>query len=530
MTVAKGKNEKDQMLAEYLARFYSDPLGYVMFMFPWNTDPSIQMVELREPWASRFPKCKYGPDEWACEFLDELGRQVRLRRFDGRKAVAPIQFSTASGHGIGKSTLTAWLIKWIMDTRPFSKGTVTAGTDTQLRTKTWAELGKWHKMSLTEHWYDWNTGRGSMSFVHRAFPERWMCTAQTCREENSESFAGQHAASATSFYIFDEASQIPDKIYDVREGGLTDGEPMTFDFGNPTRKSGRFFENTAGRFKGNYIVRQIDSRSVQVSNKELIARWIKDHGIDSDFVRVRVLGQFPKVGSVQFIPNDLVEEAQRRDLALNRTDALVIGVDVARFGDDETVIYPRIGMDARSFAPKPQAGRYNGLDGPQVAGKVIQMVTYFRELGREPSAIFIDAGGVGVSVIDHLRHLHYSPMGINFGGSPVDGNTYRFKVDEMWGKLKDALKMGLALPADAQELKTQLTQREFGYTLLGNKINLESKADMKERLGEGGYSSPDIADALALTFAAEVAPMVAPGTHTAPRQTVHDYDPHAEAL
>ena len=152
----------DELLANKIATFYADPLGYVMFVFPWDTEESIQLVELQEPWASRF-NSKYGPDAWACEFLDELGTEIKKRNFNGKDAVDPIQFSTSSGHGIGKSVDVAWLIKFILDTRPYSKGVVTSNTAEQLKTKTWAELGKWHKLSLTSHWFDYNTGRGAMS-------------------------------------------------------------------------------------------------------------------------------------------------------------------------------------------------------------------------------------------------------------------------------------------------------------------------------------------------------------------------------
>ncbi|KKL97005.1 hypothetical protein LCGC14_1838790, partial [marine sediment metagenome] len=218
----------DEQLAEDLAGFYADPLGYVMYAFPWDEEPSIQLVELKSPYKERFPgaTCKvstcpfhekvgehaHGPDVWACEFLDQLGEEIRKRAFDGSHAVAPIQFSTVSGHGIGKSTMSGWLAKFILDTRPMSVGTVTAMTAEQLKNKTWAAVGRWHKMSLTSHWFDYTSGRGAMALksnrlnrLGESLALDWNCTALTCREENSEAFAGQHAANATSFYIFDEA-------------------------------------------------------------------------------------------------------------------------------------------------------------------------------------------------------------------------------------------------------------------------------------------------------------------------------------
>ena len=526
--MAKGPTA-DEQLADDLSGFYADPLGYVMYCFPWDTDPSIQQVELSEPWKSRY-NSTYGPDVWACEFLDQLAEQIKERGFDGRNAVLPIKFSTASGHGIGKSVLVAWLIKFILDTRPYSKGVVTAGTAEQLRTKTWAELGKWHKLSLTKHWFEYTSGRGAMSLMHRDFKENWRCDAQTCREENSESFAGLHAANSTPFYIFDEASAVPDKIFEVREGGTTDGEPMVFDFGNPTKNSGMFFENTSegGRFKKRYIVRTIDSRQVRLTNKERIGQWIDDYGEESDYVKVRVRGMFPATGSAQFMATDKVEEAMLRELTRSRTDALVIGVDVARFGEDESVIWPRIGPDARSFAPTTSKGRYRKLDTVQLTGKVIECVREFRNLGMEYSMIFVDEGGIGGAVVDQLRHLGYRISGVNFGSTPIDAQTYRFKSDEMWGNLRDAIARNLCLPdikhLSGNDIKTQLTQREFGYTLAGNKVHLETKADMKERLGVDG-GSPDLADALALTFAQDVAPLSLPAGGEAQSFAKSEYDP-----
>tara|TARA_Y100000310_G_scaffold73580_1_gene69673 strand:- start:2113 stop:3693 length:1581 start_codon:yes stop_codon:yes gene_type:complete len=526
MTSREVNPSADEQLAAEIAKHYSDPLGYVMLVFPWATYQPIQLIELQEPYKSRFPGCKYGPDVWACEFLDAVGAEIRKRKFDGHSAVNPIQMATASGHGIGKSVLVAWLTKFILDTRPFSKGTLTANTAEQLKTKTWAEVGKWHKISLTEHWFTYNAGRGAMNLAHKEHKEAWRVDAQTCREENSEAFAGQHSASSTSFYIFDEASAVPDKIFEVREGGTTDGEPMVFDFGNPTRNSGRFFEHCAGRFRHRYQVRCIDSRSVAITNKERIKQWQEDYGEESDFFKVRVRGMFPSAGSLQFISSAMVEEAQQREIAQDQYAPLLIGVDVARFGDNETVIYPRMGYDARSWKPR----RLQGADTVQVTGQVIEMIRDFRSMNVKCSGLFVDGGGIGGGVVDQLRHLGYSPIEVQFGGSPINRQMYRYRSDEMWGNMRDAMPR-LCLPAPNQpsgvELRADLTQREFGYTLMGNKIHLETKKDMVAR----GITSPDIADALALTFAQEVAPLVRPdGVGPATQMAIHEYDPLEDRL
>ena len=115
--LAAATEHPDASLADDVAAFYADPLGFVMYAYDWTGDPSLHVCRLVEPYRSWF-SCEFGPDEWACEFLDEIGRQVRERQFDGITSVQPIRMATSSGHGIGKSALTAWLVDWIMSTRP----------------------------------------------------------------------------------------------------------------------------------------------------------------------------------------------------------------------------------------------------------------------------------------------------------------------------------------------------------------------------------------------------------------------------
>lgn len=480
----------DQRLADAIATFCRDPLGYVMFAFPWDTEESIQKVELAPEYQERF-SCKYGPDKWACEFLDDLGEEIKKRNFTGKSAVPPIRFSTASGHGIGKSTLVAWLIMFLLDCYPFSMGVVTATTSDQLRTKTWAELAKWYSLSITKHLYTYNNSRGSMA-IYRNGPDdikqKWRCDAMTCREENADAFQGLHSADSVPYYIFDEASGVPDSIWEARLGGATDGMPMSFDFGNPTKKSGFFFENTVGRFSARFNTRSIDSRDVAITGKHYIEELKEDWGEDSDVFKVRVRGVFPSAGSVQFINSDDVDDAMLRAVEVVDRAPLVIGVDVARFGDNNTVLYPRIGHDARSWPYK----QYSGLSIDQTVDRIIEMIQEFERIGKKVSAVNIDGGGLGSGVVDYVRRLGYSCNDIRFDGKATDRRWHR-KADEMWGRMRDDLRF-LCLPRN-EDLKAQLTQREYGF--LGDRIKLEPKSDMEDR----GLQSPDIADALALTYA-----------------------------
>ena len=191
-------------LIDLVGGFYADPLHFVTSCFPWGVPGS--------------PLEKFsGPDEWQRQELREIGRQVRERAFDGFTPVSPIRRAVASGHGIGKSALTAWIVLWLMATRPDSRGTITANTFVQLETKTWAAIQKWQALCITAPWFVCTTNR----LYYREAKETWFCSPATCKEENSEAFAGQHAADASSFYVFDEASAVPDRIFEVAEGGLS---------------------------------------------------------------------------------------------------------------------------------------------------------------------------------------------------------------------------------------------------------------------------------------------------------------------
>lgn len=837
---APAPEDQDLLLADQMAPFYGDPLGFVLYAFPWGSERLSG---------------EDGPDKWQREVLEEIGRAVRERNFDFINAVEPIRMARASGHGIGKSALVAWIILWVMSTRVNARGTVTANTATQLETKTWSELNKWARLCITGHWMKISAA----NIRHKDHPMTWRIDAVTCEERNSEAFAGQHAADSSSIYIFDEAchddqtdvmtnrgwvrfqalsqddllltpegwqkpsaihvshrdgvmksierrglsmmvtpnhdmwlesrktgklrrrsisavslnqemaprvvewsgaeypisddqltldawyyseghllrnvyvpkgtgggraaigrkwhgfgitnredrditalldrlglrwataksstpqwlvydpkmadryaeqgvgciaktipqwmfslsqrqmrlfldtyaegdgyrrspilrviytssptmandlhalaclagfnssltkrslagkrnwikdhwaesstdgyvltlsetgaraaigremitdvqyegmvycatvpagllltrrngtviwsgnSAVPDKIWEVAEGGLTDGEPMFFAFGNPTRNSGKFRE-IFGRLRHRWNAKQIDSRDTKKANKTLIEQWRSDYGEDSDFFRVRVKGDFPRAGSTQFISSEVVAYAKgkERDVPVSLMDPMVIGVDVARFGDDQSVIFFRRGLDARSI---PML-KFRGLDTMQLAARVAEAWERFKA-----DAIFVDETGVGAGVVDRLRYLRLPVTGVNNGAKPdrtVNAGDaamvgYADKVTEMAGVAREWLKYGI-IPDD-RELVDGLTNREYGYVIREGKdvMKLEKKDDMKKR----GLASPDEADAFYLTFAYPVGPsdhrgVVKRGGGGNSHQT--DYDPMAQMV
>ena len=481
----------DAEIVNDCALYYDDPLGWVMWAFPWGEkDDDLNGFD--------------GPDEWQIDLLRSWGEQIRSRGFDGVIPVDPQQFGIASGHGIGKSALTAWIILFIMSTRPHCKGIVTANTSDQLRTKTWSELGKWRKMCITGHWFEYNNGRASMSIYRHGHSETWRCDAQTCREENSESFAGLHAANSTPFYIFDEGSAVPDKIYEVAEGGKTDGEPMHFVFGNPTRNTGKFHEIFHAQ-KHRWVVRQIDSRTAKMTNKKLIQEWIDDYGEDSDFVRVRVLGRFPKAGDMQFIPHDVVSIAAGRTTQYLPNDPLICGVDVARGGDDNNMVQFRRGYDAQS----EKAYRIPGEKTRDSMRLISKLCDIFDR--HKPHVIFLDSGGLGGPIGDRLRQLGYHVIDVGFGDNAADEVAYKSRTAEMWGRMRNWLFAGGCIK-NHPTLETDLTNRLYDHNDK-NQLILERKKDMKGR----GLASPDWADALGLTFAEPVPPLQnAPSDHYTP--------------
>lgn len=450
----------DIEIAKDMGRFFTDPLGFVMYAFPWGDDPSMQIVELKEPWASRY-NSKYGPDEWFCKMCDEWQAHMLEHPFDGRNAVPPFKDATSSGHGIGKSCASAFIIMFIMSTRPFSKGVVTSNTSDQLRTKTWGELAKWKNKCITGHWFELNNGKGNMNIFHKKYKETWRADAITCREENSESFAGLHCANSTPWYLFDEASAVPDKIWEVAEGGTTDGQPFWFAFGNPTRNSGRFRECWR-KFQNAWNTRKVDSRTVQVTNKGLIENWRKDYGDDSDFFKVRVKGEFPSASSNQKIPSGMMWTAMEKETTYFPHDAKVMSLDVARGGDDNCVFDFRQGLNGK-IRPAVVLKGSEYRDSTKLVAMAVEIARDFK-----PDYFFVDATGLGGPVADQINQMGVRCIAINFANSapnPAFANMRSYMAHQLleWLKAGGALTYDadLVTESDAVEYTIDSKQREI---------------------------------------------------------------------
>src|SRR3990172_8800608 len=213
-------------LIEELASFSSDPFGFVLFAFPWQ-EPGTEL------------EFKTGPEEWQVVVLQDLGAGVI-------SFSEAIQIARTSGHGIGKSALVSWIILWAISTYEDTKGVITANTENQLKTKTWVELAKWYRLFIARDFFQMTA---TAIFSRDPEHERtWRIDMVPWSERNTEAFAGLHNKGRRIVLIMDEASAIPDVIWETSEGALTDADTQIIwcAFGNPTRNSGRFKECFAG--------------------------------------------------------------------------------------------------------------------------------------------------------------------------------------------------------------------------------------------------------------------------------------------
>lgn len=425
----------DERLIELAAECRHDPLDFVMLAFPWG--------ETGTP-LERHP----GPDAWQREVLE----YVRDNIGSGK----PLRIAIAGGVGPGKSALMAWLVCWAMTTCPDTRCRITANTGPQISTATWPEITKWLRMSLWASWFD--VGERRIRSVEVGHGDSWRCDAITWDPHRPEAFAGFHNAGRRILYGFDESAAIADSIYRESEGilsGSEDTEIIWLCLGNPTRTNSHFRTLFAGG-KNAHLWKSwhIDTRKARMSDKAQIAEWIESYGLDSDFVRVRVLSEFPRAGSTQFIGADIVDRAMdpRTECPVGLSEPLVMGVDVARYGDDATVIRLRRGRDARTLP----VIRLRGASTMQVAARIAEV--YNNPMSR-PDAIFVDEGGLGAGVVDRCLALKLPVIGVNFGARPDGDMATREggvrcynKAAEMWTRMRDWLASG-AMLNDDPELK-----------------------------------------------------------------------------
>lgn len=476
-------------LIDELAKFEHDPRKFALFTYPWG-EGELSGEALRA---------------WQIDILSEIRDHLKNKetRFQ------PLRIAVTSGHGTGKTCLISIICNWAMSTKEDTKIIITANTDTQLKTKTGPELSKWFRLAINSHWFKLNAT--SIHSVDSEHERSWRLDMIPWSENNTEAFAGAHNKGKRIVIIFDEASAISDKIWEVTEGALTDEntEIIWIAFGNPTRNTGRFRE-CFRKFKGMWKTWCIDSRDVEGTNKTLFKEWAENYGEESDFFKIRVRGMFPSSSLKQFISTDDVDKAYGKHLTENQFSFApkILTVDPAWEGDDETVIALRQGLAFKILASFPK----NDND-----VNVATAIARFEDQ-EQADAVFIDAG-YGTGIVSVGRTLGRSWQLVWFAEKPIDPG-YVNKRAEMWGLARDWLKQGGAIPKD-QSLYHDLIGPETVARLDG-KVQLESKKDMKAR----GIPSPNRGDALALSFAYPVASKLLHNSgHTKMKS---EYDPLAD--
>jgi len=458
----------------------NDPEAFVNFAFPWG-EKGTPLEHFR------------GPRKWQREVLRDLKTHIAAN--NGKVDFDVFRLAVASGRGIGKSALVSWLILWMVTTRIGSTIIVSANSEAQLRSVTWAEITKWLAMLINSHWFEISATRVMPAKWLTELVERdlrkgtryWSVEGRLWSAENPDSYAGVHNHDGV-MVIFDEASGIPDAIWDVSQGFWTENTPNRFwlAFSNPRRPSGYFFEcfNAKRAF---WRSKNINSLDVEGTDHAVYQQIIDEYGEDSPQAKVEVYGEFPSSGDDQFIAAHWVDEAFKRPAYKDENAAVVIGVDPARGGLDSTVIAVRKGRDLVAIR------RYSGEDTMAIVGRVIEAIEDFR-----PTLTVIDEGGLGYGILDRLTEQKYKVRGVNFGWKAKNPVAWKNKRAEIWGAMRDWLKT--ASMKEDRQLKSDLVNPRKIIDSSGA-IQLESKKDMKSR----GLPSPDAADAIAVTFAFPVA-------------------------
>jgi phage terminase large subunit len=436
----------------------------------WREHPALMVRELFH----------VVPDPWQDEILEAFPHHQRI--------------AMVACKGPGKTACEAWLGWNFLLTRPHPKCAATSITGDNLRDNLWTEMAKWRARSpLIEKAFEWTKSR----IFNREAPETWFMTARTWPRDadankQADTLAGLHADYV--LFILDESSGIPDAVMVTAEAALASCvEGHLVQGGNPTMLSGPLYRAATSERRLWFVVHVTGDpddpkRSTRVSEK-WAHEQIEKYGRDNPWVLVNVFGKFPPSSLNVLIGVDEVEEAMRRfyrEFEIGNAPR-VIGVDVAREGDDASVIFCRQGIQCFPMV------KHRNITSTQGAGQVSRKWTDWNA-----DAVFIDAtGGFGAGWIDQLRLLGKTPVGVQFAGQAHDSMRYYNKRAEMYFDAVEWIKRGGALPR-SPELLAALTQTTYSFQR--DRLLLQPKEDLKVKLGY----SPDEADAFVLTFAEPV--------------------------
>ena len=422
------------------------------------------------------------PYDYQSELLDAVARGDR-------------KISVRSGHGTGKSTTASWCMLWFLLTRFPSKTVVTAPTTGQLFDALFSELKRWIN-ELPAELRELLEVKSDRVELNAAKAEAFI-SARTSRAETPEALAGVHSENV--LLVVDEASGVPEPVFEAASGSMSGHTATTLLMSNPTRSSGTFFESHHGNSEAWTNFHWSCVLSPLVSD-DFVEEMKERYGEDSNAFRVRVLGEFPLADDDTVIPYHLVESAMGRRIDRDETAKPVWSLDVARFGNDDTVLLKRAGGVVYEVA------KWSGKDLMHTVGRIKADYDGL-PTPLQPRVVLVDVIGMGGGVVDRLRELNVPVRGVNVSEAPAAKDNYVNLRSELWFKVKGWLEQKTVSLIEDKRLLTELTSVRYRFTSQG-KMQVESKDEMKRR----GLKSPDVADALVLSMAEEAIVMMGGGS------------------
>jgi hypothetical protein len=365
---------------------------------------------------------------------------------------------------------------------------VTAPTSAQLYDALFAELKRWVK-ELPQPIQDLLDVKQERIELKASATEAFI-SARTSRAEQPEALQGVHSDNV--MLVADEASGVPEAVFEAAAGSMSGHNALTILLGNPVRSSGFFFD-THNRLKDEWWTRRVSCIDSTRVSKEYVEDMKSRYGEESNAFRIRVLGEFPRSDDDTIIPMELLESAKHRDTRAYEDAPIIWGLDVARFGSDSSVLCKRQSNVVHTLE------RWRNLDLMQLTGAVVAQYEACDHKNR-PAEILVDSIGLGAGVVDRLRELKLPCRGINVSESPAMGGTYLNLRAELWHKAKAWLEKRDCKIPNNEDLIGELATVRYTFTSNG-KIKIESKDDIRRR----GLKSPDMADAFVLTFASDAA-------------------------
>jgi hypothetical protein len=395
--------------------------------------------------------------------------------------------SIRSGHGCGKDGIAAATAWGFLSSRPYAKVVVTAPTHRQLHDVFRTELSKWFRKSSLQ---DEFVMQKDIVF-HKSAPKEWWLRyispqVKATKDEQAETLAGLHGDHL--LLIVDEASGVPDPMFIPLEGALTQADNKVLLIGNMTKNTGYFYDtHFHNELSKNWVKLHWDSRESSLVTKEMVQFFADKYGEESSVFAIRVKGDPPYEDERTLIPLSWPRQCLGNDFPIAEDEPKYLGVDVARYGEDKSIIMPRQGLKIFPWET------FSGLNTITLGGYINQCY-----IDGEAEGLAIDEIGVGAGVTDWLyKHGHLNVFGINVAEASSNIAEYNRLRDELWLLVREKCMKGLynfPETPEGEELCNELASPTYDFNAHGGYI-VESKKAMKLR----GIMSPNIADALCLT-------------------------------